>query len=373
MRTDIFVDIKLNQNAPIPLYRQLELAISGMIKDGQLRPGDRLPDGDVFASDLNISSKTVIKAMQSLVEKKLVVRRRKAGTFVADHSGSVPSVGFFYLHEAEDFMLKVAECIQRCCARRNYDLKAVSFDEDYYNHANLLSEFRRRGLDGAIVVPLSFESCRKSLEEVERAGFPVVRFGNPFFQGELRSPIIRGNEAKKTSDAINYLWNLGHRKIGLVNAAEGSDVERQYLKHFAKNGGFEDRWLMQVPFTGHIRRWPESGLQGMCLEYLKRNPELTAVVVEHAATCLEIMSKAQDMGRAVPADLSIISLMDVPGLDITAPPLTAMMQSSALKAEQACDELFSIMENGLPERDRLVEVDYLLVERSSTAPVSADR
>jgi DNA-binding LacI/PurR family transcriptional regulator len=65
--------------------------------------------------------------------------------------------------------------------------------------------------------------------------------------------------------------------------------------------------------------------------------------------------------------------MDAPGLDIMTPPLTAMMQSSALKAERACEELFNIMENGLPEKDRLVEVDYLLVERSSTAPAGTDK
>ena len=66
-----------------PLYRQIKGAIARPILSGRLSPGARLPSEHEFMALFSTSRMTVNKALQSLAEDGLVVRRRPKGTFVA--------------------------------------------------------------------------------------------------------------------------------------------------------------------------------------------------------------------------------------------------------------------------------------------------
>lgn len=66
-----------------PLYRQIKQAIAGPILAGALSPGDRLPSEHDFMARFGASRMTVNKALGLLVEDGLVVRQRRAGSFVA--------------------------------------------------------------------------------------------------------------------------------------------------------------------------------------------------------------------------------------------------------------------------------------------------
>ena len=66
-----------------PLYRQIKGAIARPILSGRLTPGARLPSEHEFMALFATSRMTVNKALQSLAEDGLVVRRRPNGTFVA--------------------------------------------------------------------------------------------------------------------------------------------------------------------------------------------------------------------------------------------------------------------------------------------------
>ena len=66
-----------------PLYKQIRAAIARPIVAGQLAPGTRLPSEHEFMALFATSRMTVNKALQSLADEGLVVRRRPTGTFVA--------------------------------------------------------------------------------------------------------------------------------------------------------------------------------------------------------------------------------------------------------------------------------------------------
>jgi DNA-binding GntR family transcriptional regulator len=72
----------LNRNGPIPLYFQVEQRIEKAIMDGHLPAGARLENEVALGERLNLSRPTIRRAIQDLVDKGLLVRRRGIGTQV---------------------------------------------------------------------------------------------------------------------------------------------------------------------------------------------------------------------------------------------------------------------------------------------------
>ncbi len=76
------LDITLERNSPVPLYYQLAQSIEHAIITGELAPGDRLENELSLTSRLGLSRPTARQAIQELVKKGLLVRRRGVGTQV---------------------------------------------------------------------------------------------------------------------------------------------------------------------------------------------------------------------------------------------------------------------------------------------------
>ena len=76
------LDITLERNSPVPLYYQLAQYIEHAINVGDLAPGDRIENELSLTSRLGLSRPTARQAIQELVNKGLLVRKRGVGTQV---------------------------------------------------------------------------------------------------------------------------------------------------------------------------------------------------------------------------------------------------------------------------------------------------
>ena len=76
-------NIDLDHNSPIPLYHQISEPIKELILNGTIPAGAKLEDELSMASRLGVSRPTARRALQSLVDLRLVVRKRAVGTIVA--------------------------------------------------------------------------------------------------------------------------------------------------------------------------------------------------------------------------------------------------------------------------------------------------
>ncbi|QCX46013.1 GntR family transcriptional regulator [Arcanobacterium haemolyticum] len=76
------LNVKLNRNSAEPLYQQILMPISQLIKSGKLKPNQLLEDEISMAHRLDISRPTARRALQELVDSGLLVRRRGVGTRV---------------------------------------------------------------------------------------------------------------------------------------------------------------------------------------------------------------------------------------------------------------------------------------------------
>jgi GntR family transcriptional regulator len=78
----VLIDFAVDRSSPVPLYYQLAQQLEGAIEHGRLAPGSLLGNEIELAGRLGLSRPTVRQAIQSLVDKGLLVRRRGVGTQV---------------------------------------------------------------------------------------------------------------------------------------------------------------------------------------------------------------------------------------------------------------------------------------------------
>jgi DNA-binding GntR family transcriptional regulator len=76
------LNFSIDRSSPVPLYFQLSQQLEEAIEQGKLPPGTLLGNEIDLAGRLGLSRPTVRQAIQALVDKGLLVRRRGVGTQV---------------------------------------------------------------------------------------------------------------------------------------------------------------------------------------------------------------------------------------------------------------------------------------------------
>ena len=71
-----------DRSSPVPLYHQISTRLEEAIRSGQLPPGSRLENELALSERLGLSRPTIRRAIQELVDRGLIVRRRGIGTQV---------------------------------------------------------------------------------------------------------------------------------------------------------------------------------------------------------------------------------------------------------------------------------------------------
>ena len=75
--------IGLDQTSPTPLYIQVSNGISALISGGNFEPESALPSERLLSEKLGISRVTARKAIDALVDKGSIVRKRGSGNYMA--------------------------------------------------------------------------------------------------------------------------------------------------------------------------------------------------------------------------------------------------------------------------------------------------
>lgn len=88
----------LDRSSPVPLYFQVAEQFERAILDGTIAPGERIDNEISLAADLGLSRPTMRQAIQVLVDKGMLVRKRGVGTQVV-HGKIRRSVELTSLHD----------------------------------------------------------------------------------------------------------------------------------------------------------------------------------------------------------------------------------------------------------------------------------
>ena len=80
-----------------PLYKGVQRALMEQLAAGDLKPGQLIPSERQLATEYNVSIGTLRKAIDELVENRILIRQQGKGTFVASHDRERLLFYFFHI------------------------------------------------------------------------------------------------------------------------------------------------------------------------------------------------------------------------------------------------------------------------------------
>lgn len=165
--------------------------------------------------------------------------------------------------------------------------------------------------------------------------------------------------------AIDYLYNLGHRKIGFIGGMKGitsTDIKLRAFQSRVKEYGMtcEKGWV--IPGTYSVG----SGFDAM--NQLLNSHELpTAVLAVNDSVAAGALKAAQKRGVSVPGDISIVGFDGTYITDIVTPELTTVRHDYESIARAAIDDIVQKSDRTGARRELLLKSKLLIKE--SCAPL----
>ncbi|MFZ4859134.1 MAG: GntR family transcriptional regulator [Desulfuromonadaceae bacterium] len=323
---------------------------------------DQLPAERELAKQLDISYMTVRKAIDNLVTAGVLFKVPTKGTFV-NNGGVVKSVtkniGFFLDDSVEDsisspYFSLVFMALEKEAVNHGYNLI-------YFSDFNCLDpEKAVNKIDGIIIC--SFPHLEYRLLELKKH-FPIVLFGNSAADKTMPSTII--DNFNGIVDAMDYLWNLGHSRIGyitgLIDSGVGRDRLQGYESSLYKYGVAEKKELI---YEGNYSY--DSGAKGA--EYLlSLAPPPTAIVCANDSMAIGAVKAIHEKGLEVPGDISIVGFDDINVASQIYPPLTTVAAPISDMAAISVNMLIALIDGDVLD-NKHVALPAPLVIRESCAP-----
>jgi DNA-binding LacI/PurR family transcriptional regulator len=217
--------------------------------------------------------------------------------------------------------------------------------------------FGERRVDGVLVADLRHVDPR--VDELVRLGLPAVVVGGPVKNRAL--PAVWHDEAGVVIEAVRYVAALGHRRIGRVAGVDDFVHTEQRTDGFlsvTRELGLE----AEVIATDYS---PESGARAT--RRLLSAPDPPSVIIyDSDLLAVTGLGVAQQMGFAVPDDVSIVGWDDSLISQVVHPPLTAITRDIVAYGVTAIRHLLEVIEGRTT-----ADVETLrgeLTPRGSTGP-----
>jgi LacI family transcriptional regulator len=313
----------------------------------------------VLNSDPNVSQsmrQRVVDAVAALNYRPLMSARSLA----ANRSFMI---GLLYDNRSPSYIMEVQAGVLEACEAQHYSMMVqplVSTAPDFAERVeDILTRHRP---DGLILTP-PLTDHPQLLDCLRKQGVPFASIA-PRHCGESIGVILREREA--AAAMVQHLVSLGHRRIAHIvgDLEHGAGIWRLagYRDGLAQAGLKEDpAYMVQGRFSF------ESGVEAMRkLLALPERP--TAVFAADDDMAVGAIWAAAEAGVSIPRDVSICGFDDTTIATQVWPPLTTVHQPVREMGRRATQELLLRLLN--KGEARMVEVDYQMRIRASTAPTA---
>ncbi len=257
------------------------------------------------------------------------------------------------------------ELISGICDRAGklgYKVMLEQAKPDFIKEKQHLEIFERRYVDGLLCLGMSDRHA--FLGDFADHRCPVVVVDNYFPQWKL--DYVVSDYKTGTEQAMNYLLQLGHRKIALITAAQEITTSRDLLSVFraklAQAGLHEE---MDIIADGKFTEEGGAEAAGVLLE---RHPDLTALVAGNTKMALGAMHKLTHSKKRIPEDVSVVGFDDLRHSAFVTPALTTVHLPLYEVGARACSRLIERVHGA---KDAVADtLGTHLVVRESTAMAS---
>lgn len=208
-------------------------------------------------------------------------------------------------------------------AALDYNLVMFTTHHSHAKEAHYVRLMTQGLVDGLLLlIPIAVKLYHKKLVDDD---FPHVLIDQRSPDG--CSPTVLSTNRKGTHDAIHYLIELGHRRIGFIGGdpelVSASERLSAYQNTLAEHGIPFDPALVE---TGYFRYAP--GLQA-AQKLLSLPQPPTAIFAANDSSAMGAIEAIRSRGLRIPEDISVIGFDDLPQAQWMRPALTTVRQPLA--------------------------------------------
>src|SRR2546425_11922911 len=220
------------------------------------------------------------------------------------------------------FFSLILQGIEDTALREGYSVLVGDTQHDVKREERYAQMLKRREADGLIFLGhrLPKEAATLIKAMAPRCA-PVVNGCE--FSPRLGVPSVHIDNAKAAAEAMDHLYRLGHKRIGIITGPLVSPLSRDRLRGATARAKQQHAERDFVVMNGDFSI--ESGAAAAERLLGRREPP-TAIFCFNDEMAMGAIETAKRSGLRVPLDLSILGLDDISFAPGIAPPLTAVAQ-----------------------------------------------
>jgi GntR family transcriptional regulator of arabinose operon len=290
-------------------YEIVQAYLRSKIESGIIIPGEKLPSESELMAQFKVSRNAVRQAINELIKERLVESRQGIGTFCVKRTQSSSMlIGMVTFRISSYIFTRLVSACNAVIQRDGYTLLLNESWYDATKERSILLNLRERGVDGIIITPVQEENKQSNsdlLNEFEAEGIPVVLLDGEYPGYDFTSIVI--DEIAAGRKAAEYLWERGHRDIGLIYSSNYRPkvLRKKGIISFLSSfkASIRDEWLVGI----HGQTSPiETYGQIRSIFAVKRQLP-TAIICSSDDEALMFMRLARRYHIFVPDDVSLIA------------------------------------------------------------------
>ena len=216
--------------------------------------------------------------------------------------------------------------------------------------------------DGIIVIGNRLND--QLVTDLEEKGVPAVLIPGFLEDSKIKLPSVSSENYRSVYRAVDYLLNLGHRRIafilGVMESKYSVERYRAYQAAFKDHGLAPDpQYIVESDFSkmGGFR------MMGRLLDLPDRP---SAVICINDSVTPGALSQINARGLRIPEDISIVAIGSSDVLDMFQPPLTLIKIAAAQIGRMAAQTLIQFVENGTyPDKEVIIPSELIIRDSTS--------
>lgn len=300
--------------------------MAATIKDIAKKTGLGLATISSYLNGGNVREKNRIKIEEAIRELQFEVNEVARGL----KTNRTKTVGIIIPELNNIFCAEIITEVEDLLRSRGYAAMVCDCRTDLKREEEAVEFLDKRRVDGLILMPSG--NSGRHLQEFIKKNKPVVLIDRKF--RDLACDCVLVDNLGAVRDAVQRLMDAGHTDIGMIAGPKGmftaDERRRGYEEAFQVAGiPLKDRLVIHGDYT-------ISGGAGCMRELMKRNPDMTAVVVSNYEMTMGAIIEAREMELQIPERLSFIGFDNlefaracVPRLSIVTQPTVEIGREAA--------------------------------------------
>jgi LacI family repressor for deo operon, udp, cdd, tsx, nupC, and nupG len=321
-----------------------------------------------IAKKLNISFSTVSRALHDhpsigLRTKMRVQQLAKELNYEPNQTAiffqqrKTFTIGVILPKLAEAFFSSAISGIEDCATKNNYTVLMGQSHDNEEREKQIVTTMKNHRVDGLIVSLSKNTSNYEHFEQLKKYNIPVV-----FFDCIPNIPnihYIACDMMSGTIQAIEFLNQKGHRRIGMINGPEklsaSQDRLKGYLQAMKKDRlKFDPALVVSTDLT-------TAGVYEATRQLLSAKRKPTAIVAFNDYVALDAVQYAKKQKLRINKDICFVSYANLPISNYTAhPPLASVEQYPYQQGQKAMEVLLELLSKNKEETDNTTYYKIIL-------------